>query len=191
MRGILMPVNITDRIQIDQTKKHVQGLATGKATFQFECCVWCMTENKHDSGAILKVIEDDLTDYYEVVWSSGSVNLEDVKSCVDQVEAAEYGAEAIALNLGTLRTNCTVIKKARKRGGGFDYWVGNNPDGLFQEFARLEISGIFEENSGNTVKRRVIEKLDQLSQSDGTIPGFTIVVEFHKFYGRMVWKDED
>lgn len=184
-----MSVEITDEIRIDKNRDHVKGLSEHKAGFQFECCVWCMTENGYDSGAILEVTEDAISDYYTIVWSDNSVNLDDVKSCIDQDEAAEYGAEAIALILGILRTDCRVIKKARKRGGGFDYWVGNDPHGLFQEFARLEISGIFEENSNNTINGRVKAKLEQLSKSDGIIPGFVIVVEFHKFIGKMVWKN--
>ncbi len=185
-----MSVTITDEIEIDRNRDHVRGLSKHKAGFQFECCVWCMAENQHESGSTLKVIEDNRTEYYRVVWSRESVDLDDVKSCIDQDEAAEYGAEAIALILGILRTDYTIIKKARKRGGGFDYWVGNDPDGLFQEFARLEISGIFEEKSGNTINSRVKVKLDQLSKSDGKIPGFVIVVEFHKFIGKIVWKNE-
>jgi hypothetical protein len=184
-----MPVAVTADIRIDRNRDRVKGLSEHKAGFQFECCVWCMTESGHENGSTLSVTEGSNSASYSVSWSEGTVDLDDVRSCIDQVEAAEYGAEAIALSLSTLRTDCTVIKKAWKRGGGFDYWIGHEPDGLFQGFARLEISGIFEERGSNTVSARIKQKLQQLSQSEGSIPGLAIIVEFHAFAGYMVWKN--
>lgn len=185
-----MAVAITSQIRVDKNHQFVRGLSQHKAGFQLECCVWCMTEQRHDNGTALKVIEGASTDYYAVVWDEKSINLNEVRSSIDLIEAVEYGAEAIALALSILRTDYKVIKKARNRGGGFDYWIGNDTGGLFQEFLRLEISGIFEQSISNTVKTRVKTKLRQLSQSDGTIPGFVIVVEFHEFIGHMEWKNE-
>ncbi len=185
-----MAVAIKNTIEIDKIRDYVIGLSQGKAQFQIECFVWCMNETKHDSGSVLKVEEGKSLEYYRVVWGKDSVNLEEINLSIDQDEAAEYGAEGIALMVGMLKTGSTHIKKARKRGGGFDYWVGKSQGSFFQEFARLEISGIYEEKPGNTVGSRVKTKLKQVSGSDGVIPAFIVVVEFAKFIAKMVWKDE-
>lgn len=79
------------------------------------------------------------------------------------------------------------MKRSRKKGGGYDYWLGYKEGFLFQERVRLEISGIRKENRGNSIANRVREKLKQVSISDGVYPACVIVVEFNKFVAQIVW----
>ncbi len=79
-------------------------------------------------------------------------------------------------------------------GTGIDYWMSREkPDensGVFlKKEARLEISGIFNESSSNTVGMRVQLKARQIAASDGTgLPGFVAIVEFGTPKSKIVKK---
>lgn len=92
--------------------------------------------------------------------------------------AAEFGAYGIAALVVDRLTDLTVVERSRK-GGGFDYWLGpkRNPEPLFQDKHKLEVSGILSGDEGD-VRRRLREKLDQLRRGAVPIPGFGIVVHF-------------
>lgn len=94
----------------------------------------------------------------------------------DEVHATEEGACGLAMLIGK---ECLGygIALASRRGGGFDYWLGNDPINPFE--ARLEVSGI-RRGTEATVRRRVESKLEQTKKSDGRgpSPAWVIVVEF-------------
>lgn len=90
--------------------------------------------------------------------------------------ATEHGAVGIAVLLAQKEIGYTVIERSRK-GTGFDYWMGEMSEHLFQNKARLEISGIRKGDDQN-VRARVNQKLQQINRSDGTLPSYVIVVEF-------------
>ena len=94
----------------------------------------------------------------------------------DPDDATENGAVGIAVLLVQKETGYTVIERSWK-GTGFDYWMGDESAYLFQNKARLEISGIRKGND-QQVKGRVQQKLKQTDRSDGTLPAYVIVVEF-------------
>jgi GrpB-like predicted nucleotidyltransferase (UPF0157 family) len=98
------------------------------------------------------------------------------RSWNDPEEATEYGAVAIAALLAKRETGHTVIERSRK-GTGFDYWLGNDSGTLFQQKARLEVSGIRHGNE-RAVQGRVRMKLKQTEPSDGSFPAYVVVVEF-------------
>ena len=183
-----MTVSASKSVEIDKLRHYLRGLSEGKAGFQLECCVWCMTESGHKNGDLLRVLEGDQEEYYNVIWTR-LINLDEVKSSVDQIEAAEYGAEVIALLVGILKTGFTVINKSRLRGGGYDYWLGTDEQELFQHSVRLEVSGIFEEKGSNTISARRKSKVGQVTPSDGDIPALIIIVEFTKFIASLEWKN--
>ena len=84
----------------------------------------------------------------------------------DLADAAQYGAYGIAIILIGKITEYRYVKRSVK-GPGFDLWLGDKNDPLFQETARLEVSGTLA--GGHAVlKQRVKEKLRQISPSDDT-----------------------
>ncbi len=67
------------------------------------------------------------------------------------------------------------------------YLIGKiqNTDLIFNEAeARLEVSGILSETTGNTVKARIKEKRERLTPED--LPTFIVIVEFSNPYAKVV-----
>jgi hypothetical protein len=110
----------------------------------------------------------------------------------DLVRAAEDGACAVAVllvrELSGWSAFCQAARSGRRstrgleRGTnnktGFDYWVGSVDDGLFQDKARLEVSGILR-GTGSRIRWRAKGKMVQPSVSDATgLPAYAVVVEF-------------
>ncbi len=74
-------------------------------------------------------------------------------------------------------TDYHIVERAYKT-TGFDYWLGNRGDFLFQKAARLEVSGIRSGTPGQ-IDSRVKAKLKQSEQSQDTgLPIIVVVVEF-------------
>ncbi|MDP3470218.1 MAG: hypothetical protein Q8S11_17890 [Daejeonella sp.] len=83
--------------------------------------------------------------------------------------------ELLALKL----TDYTIIEKSARK-NGFDYWLGDKDDILFQRKARLEVSGIFNGKSKD-INNRYRVKVKQTEQSDSLkIPAYVGIVEFSK-----------
>jgi len=55
-------------IRLNDLTRVVKGLSSGKALFQIECCIWCMSETEKENGSNLRAIEDDDSGYYRVTW---------------------------------------------------------------------------------------------------------------------------
>jgi hypothetical protein len=99
----------------------------------------------------------------------------------DLQKTTELGAVGVAILLVRQLFDLTVIQQSRK-GTGFDYWVGpQTTDGLvFQNTARLEVSGILR-GDDSQFRTRVKQKLRQSSPSDETrLPAYAAVVEFSR-----------
>jgi hypothetical protein len=97
----------------------------------------------------------------------------------DLTEATEYGACGIAILVARELTALTIVKRSRK-GTGFDYWLGQGKSDrqLFEETARLEVSGILL-GDRNVVQGRIQQKLDQTLRSAASgLPAYVVVVEF-------------
>ena len=95
----------------------------------------------------------------------------------DLQDATEWGACGIAILVISDATNYTIVEKAWK-GGGFDYWLGDKNDPLFQKRARLEVSGILS-GQASIIEQRIKAKLKQSDPSDFTnTPAYAVVVEF-------------
>jgi hypothetical protein len=179
---------MSNNAEIDLIQLNDIGISPGKALFQVECCAWCMDEQKHANGKILEAKEGDSNTSHPVIWDEASVSITNILDSIHEDEAAEYGAEAIALILSVLKSDYNSVKRASKKGGGYDYWLGHKDGFLFQERVRLEISGIRAETRSNSLQARVKDKMRQVAKSDGTYPSCIIVVEFSKFVARIVWQ---
>jgi hypothetical protein len=95
----------------------------------------------------------------------------------DPEHATEHGAIAFAVLLVDRLMDLKVTVQSRKK-TGFDYWVGTDGNYLFQNKARLEISGIGHGTAAQ-INQRVRDKLKQTEQSTSTgFEAIVVVVEF-------------
>ena len=119
---------------------------------------------------------------------------QNVQSWRNRQRRAEWAAEGIAFLMVEEFTPYTVVEQSEggstddeslKGGSGIDYFLAykDNVDcarasGYPAHDARLEVSGILRATEGNSLRRRVREKIKQSKKSDdyGT-PAFIIVVE--------------
>lgn len=154
------------------TSKFIKNIA--------EAAIICLDNQNHKSECELK-IQGNLTGIIILSWPSVITN--EIKDTWNDLgEATEYGATYIAIVIISYLTPLKVIKRSVK-GTGFDYWLGEkkDPNYPFQEKARLEISGILQENATNSVEKRVTIKLKQVKQSDSLkLPAYIVVVGFGK-----------
>lgn len=146
--------------------------ACGEALAQ--AAVICLEAMGHEPGVSLQAKSEfkkqaviewqlQLTDAMRSFWN-------------DQEEATEIGANGIAILFMRVLAELTVLERARK-GGGFDWWLGKD-DNLFQEKARLEVSGILK-GDRRKVGSRLAAKKKQTKQSDATgFAAYVVIVEF-------------
>ena len=147
----------------------------------------CFEDQNHPRGVELKV-DGTFQAKYKVFWQDVTDQMR--RTFNDPDLATEWGACGVALLLLLDLTEYTVINTSRK-GTGFDYWLGKKGNGderLFQNKARLEISGI-RKGSYSLVRARVKQKLEQVKPSDSSLlPAYIVVVEFNTPLSHVVEK---
>lgn len=139
-----------------------------------EAAAVCLEHNGHDQGVHLKLSGKRKREF-RLQWEAASVQT--MRTHNDPQDATEDGACAVAIVVVMEVTGLTVIERAFK-GGGFDYWLGESAESLFQNKSRLEVSGILK-GDDSEVRSRVRKKSVQTEKSDSLkIPAFVCVVEF-------------
>lgn len=135
----------------------------------------CLDNQNHVSGVSFSV-RGDWSRRFSISWTGPTEQAR--RAWGDMQDATEFGACGIAGVLITKVTDLTIVQRSRK-GTGFDYWLGNknNPVDLFQDTARLEVSGILVGDL-STVRTRTNQKLNQITKSNNHLPGYVVVVEF-------------
>jgi len=137
--------NKGERIRTLQLSRLAEGMPGISGVFGAalaEAATICFERNRHSSGVSLQV-DGSFSELFRVLWAQ----LEDLEQAkrtwADAQVATEHGGYAVAALLVTALTDLTVIERSRK-GTGFDYWLGpkNAVEELFQNKARLEVSGI-------------------------------------------------
>lgn len=143
----------------------------------------CLDEVGHQNGVELQVKGLRKTKY-RLLWPEVTPQM---KNCYNDLQdSTENGAYGIAFLLLRQLTEYTVIQRSRK-GPGFDYWLGKEGSPLFQDTARLEVSGILR-GTPTKVASRVKQKLVQVTPSDGAFPAYVVVVEFGSPQSQVVLK---
>lgn len=136
----------------------------------------CFVEEDHLPGVLISIQthnDEELT--YAVRFEKPSSDQLD--SLADPDEATEWGAIGIAILTVREVTGLTSVKRSVK-GTGFDWWLGEAADPLFQNAARLEVSGI-RHGTESDIKTRLRKKLKQTARSDDSgLPAYATVVEF-------------
>ena len=175
----------TYNLMLNTLEEGCPGISEAWGKFLCEASTLCFESQSHPRGIELKVHgssncsfkvhwENDIPDQARNAWD-------------DKQELTEYGACGVAVLLILRLTDFTVIRRARK-GTGVDYWLAHkNTDKLFQDAARLEVSGIMN-GDANAIKARVNRKRKQTQLSDGVLPAFIVVVEFSKPESHLVQK---
>jgi hypothetical protein len=151
------------------------GISPSWGSTLAEASIMCLHSHKHVAGVELDV-QGMVSHSYKVLWEK-EVTDQLQRSWDDMQDCTEFGACGIAILLILELTPYTIIQRARK-GTGVDYWLGHKNSGLlFQNSARLEISGILSGDASN-IRSRVNQKKRQTKPSDGSLPAYIVVVEF-------------
>lgn len=150
-------------------------LTTGLGGCFAEAASVCLEDQKHTSGVTLTV-QGAFGEVIILDWESVTNKM--CRCWADKQEATEFGACGIAILIIDCLTDMTVLERSCK-GTGFDFWLGpkSTSEPLFQNKARLEISGILN-GDNKALKKRVSEKISQTKRSDGALPAYVVVVEF-------------
>ena len=190
----MVPAGVLDLNSLD---KGIPAITSRQAGVHMEACVWCLRECDHINGVLLNVNHIGKKISYQVVWDENGVNTTDLERAYNKDDAPEHGAEALALLLVREKTDYTAIRRS-VTSTGIDYWLGYQQtadDQIFDNSARLEVSGILRSSLTNKVKYRVKAKRKQTERSDSTsLPAFVVVVEFGGAGGRcecqtcLMWK---
>lgn len=156
-----------------------------------EACLVCLESNGHNSGITLAVSDEGESKDCRLVWI-GLVGQQAFDSYGDSQEATEWGACGIACSL-IERIHGLVITKRSRKGTGFDYWLGNADQDfsgnslLFQNVAKLEVSGIFNDEQMSAIDRRVRDKIRQIERGKySALAAYVVVVEFGRPLAKVV-----
>jgi len=171
----------------------LESLATGipaitdeMVGFYMQNCMVCFHLNGHKSGVRLRVKHGDENDHHRVLWS-GEVTEEVLRAIAEPIQATNHGACAIALLLVRELTEFTAVEQAAI-GTTIDYHIalkGRSDDLLFNDTARLEVSGILKENPSNSVEQRLKRKIKRLKPKEGP-PALIVIVEFSEPWSTVV-----
>ena len=145
----------------------------------------------HASGVEM-CINGAFEETFNVMWKDDISPLE-LASWKDETQIANFAAVGIAILL-VMELLEIVSFEESVIGTGIDFWIStkNMNEKLLpflEREARLEISGIFQENIRNTVSMRIGKKKKQMKSSDHLqLPGWIVVVELSTPKSKIVRK---
>ena len=173
-------------------EKPMPACSPDRARALEEACVWCLLSHDHKTETRLAFSDSAETAEYQVTWQ-GHASLAELSRVYNQDDGPEDGATAIALLLVREHTPYTAVERSA-RGTGVDYWLdydtGSSAHLFTDRRARLEVSGIYEENQGNSVRDRLSRKIRQAQLSGVDTPLYVVVVEFGSPRAEMVRRHE-
>jgi len=172
-----MNATIGKPLHLESLEDGIPVIPKQAAGFYKQSCMVCLDNQQHKSGVRLKVKHHDNSDAaFQVLWDD-EVTDELRRAYADLVKATENAACGMALLIVREITDFTAIEQA-SRGTTIDYYLGYKKeidDLIFNHAARLEVTGILQENESNTVDSRVKDKQRRLKPG---LPTLIIVVEF-------------
>jgi len=174
-------------IKLEELSRGMLGISPKYGACLAEAASFCLEDQNHSSGVKLEV-DGDYNRCFCVFWISSYEQEQPGRCWADAEVATELGAYGIAALIIPLLTAYSVVERSRK-GTGFDYWLGEKgtSDRLFQNKARLEVSGI-RNGDESVVSQRVRQKKRQTNKSNGRLPAIIAVVEFSTPRSRVVNK---
>lgn len=168
-------------LALERLSQGLPALTVACGRFLAEAAAVCLGYHGHLESIRLHVEVRFEADPFEIAFSLTRPTVTDqMQLCYnDLTEATEYGACAIAILVIQELTGLTLVRRSRK-GTGFDYWLGKREHDtyLFEETARLEVSGILS-GDRNVIEARIQQKLRQTLRSAASgRPAYVAVVEF-------------
>jgi hypothetical protein len=150
------------------------GLTRAAGASLCESADFCLSKNNHPNPVTLNITGDSETSGM-LEWSRPDEKAAE-RTYGNRIEAVEDGAYAVAIVVVTQLEHFPGVAKS-PIGTGMDYWItGDDPAEIF--LARLEVSGIFKDSSGQ-ISSRLQTKLEQTKASDDTkLPAYAAIVEF-------------
>ena len=179
--------SIADARTIDLESLGAIPVVREAAGFYKQNCMVCFNSQGHASGVELLSVYQDGSRHWAICWA-GDVTEQLRRARADLNEAVKFAAEAITFLLVTELTEYTAFEQA-VRGTTVDFYLAPREQQddvlIFNRAARLEVSGILEENQGNSVDGRIGGKKRRLVP-DEDLPTFISVVEFSRPWSKMV-----
>lgn len=172
--------NIENTIMLDSLREGIPSFTPEFGSILAQVASFCL-ENQNHRCSVQMTVNGEYNDVLSLSWESVTDQIR--RNWNDLQEATEFGAVGIAILLIIRLTEYTVVQRAWK-GTGFDYWLGYKNDILFQNKARLEVSGILKGDK-KMVEYRVNQKIKQVETYDSPLPAFIIVVEFSNPISRI------
>lgn len=171
------------KLELSRLSHEFQSLTPEFCTCLAQAGAICLEDQGHSNGVDL-TINGEFNDVFQIYWPVITDQMR--RTWKDEEVATEHGAYGIAFLLILDLTGFTVIERSRK-GPGFDYWLGDNNGILFQNKARLEVSGIRRGDDGS-IRMRINKKVKQTSVSDGFYSAYIVIVEFSRPISQIVKK---
>lgn len=170
-------------IHLNTLREGAPGLTSAVGSSLAEAAAVSLEDQKHASGVAMRVT-GDASETFAVEWDPATDQMR--RTWADEQVASEHGAYGCAMLVIEQLTGLQVVQRSRK-GTGFDWWLGTrHGPKLFQEKARLEVSGI-RKGGESDVAARTSQKVKQTKQSDATrLPAWAVVVEFSEPQTRAV-----
>ena len=166
--SVPMPLDLT------RLRQGFPGLSPEGGASLASAAAVCLEEQGHATGVVLDV-RGDREASFVLSWPQSNDQLRREWSYPE--EATEHGACGIAVLLIVDLAGYHIVRRSRK-GTGFDYWLGLKDDPLFQNTARLEVSGI-RRGRPHQIEARVRQKARQVRKPVlAKLPAFIVVVEF-------------
>lgn len=173
-------------LKLETLSEGIPVMPSEAVGFYKQNCMICLNYHGHVTNVSMRVNFHDKDSYINISWT-GEVTSLMKRQYGDLRRATDHAACAIALLLLRETSNYIGVEQSCI-GTTIDYYLApkNMDDTLiFNHTARLEVSGILEENKGNSVNNRINSKIRRLNL-DSDLPTIIIVVEFSKPYSRIV-----
>jgi hypothetical protein len=156
-----------------ELRRGAPGITRAFGLYLAEAAAICLESRRHNPGVCLRV-NGAFNCTPVLFWVPTN---EQTRRCHNDLQCAtEYGAYGVALVMVKHLTGKVVVERSRK-GTGFDYWLGERDDEMFQQTTRLEVSGILV-GDHSKIDSRVATKVLQTARSDGQLPAYVVIVEF-------------
>ncbi|MBI1355287.1 MAG: hypothetical protein GC160_13140 [Acidobacteria bacterium] len=157
----------------------IPGISIGGGAALAEAAAQCLTRAGFASRAPFELRGDISAEEIEIEIEFEPPSLAVERFWADERKAIEFGAEAVAALLVEELTSWTIARRSRI-GTGFDHWLvpkGGMAGDLYQESAKLEVSGIFEA-ADSRLGARVRAKLQQARRTRSDLVLVAMVVRF-------------
>jgi hypothetical protein len=165
------------------------GLTPSEGGHLAECAVVCYNRSGHSALPVLDV-SGRMERRFNLSGPTATNRMR--RTYGDVQEATEYGACGIAALVVEACEGLTILERAPKDGGGFDYFLAPLPDAsefdndnFFAEAtAALEVSGLLQ-GTVVDVQYRLHEKMRRLQGGTNMLPTFVVVVSFSASVARL------